>query len=280
MFGKFRNKVKAFKLSLRSKMVISLSLIAAVLFISSAISILEYRKMSNYVSQLIGDNIRSINLTQELSTAVDSYNLGILKAIGYNSISGIPDFDQNKFVADCDSLKNAIAARSTILPLADSVLCSYNNYMQTSMELEEVIQSDFINSREWYFDRLQPVFGELRGDIDMLSAEIFSDLQANSAAFDEGFGRSVIPGAVAIAMGIILVLLLMFFISVYYVSPIYKMLDELENYIDFARKYDYTFDGDDELSQLNAGITEITEENRLLRLRLKKLKENKAEDES
>lgn len=277
MFGRIRNNVRAFSLSMRSKMVISLSLIAAVLLISSAISILEYRRMSNYVSELIEDNIRSINLTQALSSAVDNYNLGILKVIGDDSVSSLPDFDQDKFVADCDSLKNAIAARAAILPLADSVLCSYNAYMEASMEVTDVIKSDFINSREWYFESLQPVYGQLRGDIDDLSNEIFIDLQANSAAFDEGFGRSIIPGAVAIAMGIILVLLLMFFISVYYVGPIYKMLDELDNYISFARKYDYTFDGDDELSRLNEAITEITEENRLLRLRLKKLKENQDE---
>ena len=67
-------------------------------------------------------------------------------------------------------------------------------------------------------------------------------------------------------------LLLLFFILAYYVKPIYKMLDSLDNYRSFNRKYNYTFEGDDELSDLNAGILELTEENSQMRRRLKEIK--------
>ena len=42
--------------------------------------------------------------------------------------------------------------------------------------------------------------------------------------------------------------------------------------------YNYTFDGDDQLSELNAGISELIDENRQLRRRIKDLKN--AQDES
>lgn len=256
---------------MRMKLTLSLSAIAVVLMLSSIISIIEYRRMSNYVSELIADNINSINVAQQLTNVVDEYNLDILTVIGDETISTLPDFDQKAFVAYCDSLKVSMTEKK-LLPLADSVLYSYSAYMLTSLELNDVLLSDFIDSRTWYFDRLQPVFGRLREDIDDLSLAIYNDLEKNSVAFDNGFYRSIIPSAVAVSVGILLVLLLLFFILAYYVKPIYKMLDSLDNYRSFNRKYNYTFEGDDELTDLNAGILELTEENSQMRRRLKEIK--------
>lgn len=271
MFRKIRNRLANFRLSMRMKLTLSLSAIAVVLLLSSIISIIEYRRMSNYVSELIADNINSINVAQKLTNVVDEYNLDILTVIGDETISTLPDFDQKAFVAYCDSLKVSMTEKK-LLPLADSVLYSYSAYMLTSLELNDVLLSDFIDSRTWYFDRLQPVFGRLRGDIDDLSLAIYNDLEKNSIAFDNGFYRSIIPSAVAVSVGILLVLLLLFFILAYYVKPIYKMLDSLDNYRSFNRKYNYTFEGDDELTDLNAGILELTEENSQMRRRLKEIK--------
>ena len=271
MFRKLRNRLANFRLSMRMKLTLSLSAIAVVLMLSSIISIIEYRRMSNYVSELIADNINSINVAQQLTNVVDEYNLDILTVIGDETISTLPDFDQKAFVAYCDSLKVSMTEKK-LLPLADSVLYSYSAYMLTSLELNDVLLSDFIDSRTWYFDRLQPVFGRLREDIDDLSLAIYNDLEKNSVAFDNGFYRSIIPSAVAVSVGILLVLLLLFFILAYSVKPIYKMLDSLDNYRSFNRKYNYTFEGDDELSDLNAGILELTEENSQMRRRLKEIK--------
>jgi predicted PurR-regulated permease PerM len=271
MFRKLRNRLANFRLSMRMKLTLSLSAIAVVLMLSSIISMIEYRRMSNYVSELIADNINSINVAQQLTNVVDEYNLDILTVIGDETISTLPDFDQKAFVAYCDSLKVSMTEKK-LLPLADSVLYSYSAYMLTSLELNDVLLSDFIDSRTWYFDRLQPVFGRLREDIDDLSLAIYNDLEKNSVAFDNGFYRSIIPSAVAVSVGILLVLLLLFFILAYYVKPIYKMLDSLDNYRSFNRKYNYTFEGDDELTDLNAGILELTEENSQMRRRLKEIK--------
>ena len=86
-------------------------------------------------------------------------------------------------------------------------------------------------------------------------------------------GPDIAPGAVAVGVGIVLVFLLLFFITVYYVNPLYKMLDALDNYRSFGRKYNYSFEGDDQLSELNSGIMELTEENRELSRRIKDLRD-------
>ena len=264
--GKIRNRLATWRLSLAAKLTLSLSAIAVILVVSSIISLMEYRRMSSYVSGLIADNINSINVAQKLSEVTDKYNLDILSVIG-DEQALLPTFNQEEFVSRCDSLKKNLTSVS-LLPLADSVMYSYAAYMLTTLEFEDVLLSDFIDSRTWYFDRLQPKFNRLRGDIDALSAGMYNDLKKNSETFERGFYRSIIPGLVAVLAGLILVVLLLFFILAYYVRPINKMLASLGDYRSFGKKYTYNFEGDDQLSELNAGISDLAGENQQLRKRL------------
>ena len=272
MFERFKYWKNSIRLSLKTKMVLALSAIVVVLVLSSVISILEYRRMSNYVSEMIAEDINSINVAQRLANVTDNYNLQILTVIGDESLNSLPDFDQKKFVFYCDSLRSSFTEKQ-MMPITDSVLYSFSAYMLTSLELEQVLQSDFIDSRTWYFERLQPFFNRLRSDIDRLSQAMYDDLQQNSLDFDRGFYRSIVPGFVAVSVGVIQVLLLMFFITTYYVDPLGRMLKGLDDYRSIGRKYENAFDGDDQLAELNEGITELAEENRQLRRRIKLLKE-------
>ena len=113
----------------------------------------------------------------------------------------------------------------------------------------------------------------MRGYLDRMGASMYQELEDNSKTFDSGFFRSIVPGAVAVSVGILLVLLLMFYLLVYYVRPIYGMLDALKEYLGFRRRYTFNFDGNDQLSDLNEQITDLTEENRTLRRRIADLKE-------
>ena len=106
----------------------------------------------------------------------------------------------------------------------------------------------------------------------MLNNAIYDDLKKNSLTFQRGFYRSIIPGAVAVGVGLLLVLMLLFFLLVYYVNPIYRMLAGLNNYRSYNKKYSYSFEGDDQLAELNDGITELTGENQMLRKRVANLR--------
>lgn len=194
-------------MSIRLKLTLALSAIAATLLISSIISVLEYSRMSTYVSDLIAENIKSINASQKLAQLSNDYNLGILAVVGDETTSRLPDFDQDAFMNRCDSIRRSLTSVK-MLPLADSVVYSYSAFMLTSLELQNVISSDFIDSRTWYFDRLQPRYNRLRRDIDNLSGAIYVDLQKNSLTFQRGFYRSIIPGIVAVSVGLLLVVML------------------------------------------------------------------------
>ncbi len=270
-WGKFFKRLKSAKLSMRSKLVLSLLSIAAILLVSSTISVLEYRSMSNYVSELIADDISSINVANRLSDMANQYNLQILESIGEEEEAELPEFDTDYFTSHCDSLRMS-PSTNKIYPMADSVMYSYAAFMLTSKELEDVVSTSFLDTRDWYFSRLQPRFDRLTEDIDRLTDGIYKDLEKNSATFERGFYRSIIPGIVAVGVGLLLVLMLLFFILAFYVNPLYRMLDGLNAYRASDKKYSVRFEGDDQLSELNDGISELAGENQQLRRRIREIR--------
>ncbi len=271
MFRRLVDRLKEFRLTMRMKLTLSLSAIAVTLLVSSVISIMEYYKMSDYVSELIADNIRSVNVAQKLSEVTNRYNLDLLAMIGDDSSKTLPDFHQKEFMGHCDSLRNSLTS-DKMVPLTDSVVYAYSAYMLTSLEINDVMLSDFIDTRTWYFDRLQPKFKRLNHYIDVLNNAIYEDLKKNSLTFQRGFYRSIIPGAVAVGVGLLLVLMLLFFLLAYYANPIYGMLSGLRNYRSLNKRYSFTFEGDDQLAELNDGITELAGENQMLRKRVAHLR--------
>lgn len=259
---------------MRRRLFLGLGSIAAILLLSSVISIVEYRRMSSYVSDLIASNIKSINLSQRLADITQEYDQQMLAVVVMNDISLMPDFNLRYFQAQADSLKSSVTSQKA-LPIVDSVAMSFDRFMKTSLRFDEVFLADTVNTGDWFFGSLQPCYSRFRRDIDALNEAIHEELVNNSEDFDAGFYRSLIPGVVSVAAGILLVILLMYFILVNYVNPICRMSDGVDNYRSMGRRHGYSFDGDDQLANLNSGLTELIEENLELKSRIKILKEER-----
>ena len=266
-------KIFSAKLGIRTKLGLSLSAIAAMLLVSSIISVMMYVRMSSYVTGLMADNIQCINTAQELAALSSSDNLDVLAVIGDDIAVDIPDLRENRFLENCDSLKLALRSPASI-DRVDSVIQSFARYSVTCQELANVLQSDFIDTRSWYFERLQPVYDNLRANIDELNSSIYDDLNRNAGTFERGFYRSIIPAIVAVGVGLLLIVMLFFFLNAYYVTPLYRMLGGLKNYRDMGKRYNMEFDGDDQLAELNSDISDLASENQQLRKRLNAMRQN------
>ena len=230
--------------------------------------------MSDYVSDLIAANIKSLNLSKQLSDVTQEYNHQMLSVVVMNDISIMPKFDLDDFKAQSDSLRNSFTSQ-TALPMVDTVVTSFDRFMKTSLKFDTVFLADTVNTGEWFFGTLQPCYNKFRRDMGVLNEAIYNELQTNSADFDAGFYRSIIPGVVSVGAGLLLILLLMYFTMANYVRPIYKIADGISAYRTFGRRYNYTFDGDDQLAQINEGVTELVEDNMELKARVKALREER-----
>lgn len=272
---KFWKRKSDRKSSIRRKLTLSLGALAMILLLSGIISIIEYRRMSTYVSDLITANIKSINLSQRLADITEEYNHQMLAVVVQNDISRMPDFNLRYFNAQADSLKNSFTME-TALPMVDTVTHSFNVFMAASLKFDEVFLADSVDTGEWFFGTLQPCYNKFRQDMGVLNDMIHSELKKNSSDFDAGFYRSIIPGVVSVGAGLVLIMLLLYFAMLYYVNPIYKIAEGIDSYRNYGRRYGYVFEGDDQLADINAGVTELIEENMEMRKRIQSLRENRS----
>lgn len=257
-----------------TKLNLSFAAIAVVLLISSVITILEYRRMSSYMSSLISNDVHCINIVRSLGDVSSEYNHDILAVIGDGPADKAPDFDAASFKNGCDSLREFISYK-TVLELTDSVECSFATYLQTSRDLDSVVVSDFINTREWYFETLQPRYDKFHNDLDELRSSLYANLHRHTMDFDSGFYRSIIPSSVSVLVALLLVIMLHYFLNSYYTRPLLAIHKALHSYRSYNKKYSCDFEGDDELQEINEGIRELCDENQTLRGRVAQLRKDK-----
>lgn len=264
---KFTKIFRNFHLDMGGKFTVAMASIIALLLVSSLVAALEFRSMSDYVKDKISDNITSINLSSEIAVTMDEYNTNLLSIIGKADSLKRWNFDPTPYQDRMDTLMVLVSERR--LAYSDELSRTYHEFMDESLKLDEVIVSDFKDTRDWYFRELQPKYNEYMRCKDNMNKSIQTDLQANSVSFDDGFYRSLIPTIVSLLTAALLCLLLLFYILVYYATPISRMRRSLDAYLAQNHPYRNQFDGDDSLSALNSGITELADENILLKKRLR-----------
>jgi hypothetical protein len=186
----------------------------------------------------------------------------------------MPSFSREYFMSQSDTLKNAITSKAT-LPMVQKVDASFDRFIETSLKFDEVFRADTVNTGEWFFGTLQPAYNEFNHDMNELNAAIHQELHDNSLNFDAGFYRSIIPGVVCVCAGLLLVMLLLYFTLANYVNPIYKIAEGINSYRSSGKRYGFMMEGEDHLADINAGVTELVEENIELKQRVKNLKEDK-----
>ena len=262
------------KPSIRRKTVFSLGTIAVILVLSGVISILEYRRMSEYVSGVVSANIKSITLSRQLSDITQEYNHQMLSVVLDDDLKNMPQFDKDYFMSYSDTLKNSITSPTT-LPVVQKVDSSFVNFIETSQRFEDVFRAENVKTGIWFFETLQPAYNEFCHDMTELNTALHQELQDNSVHFDVTFYRSIIPGVICVCAGLLIVLLLMYFIIANYVNPMYRIAEGLDAYKSTGKRYGYMMDGDDHLADINAGVSEIIEENIELKHRVKNLKEDR-----
>ena len=260
--------------SLRKKVYLSLGALTMILLLSGVLSILEYRRVSSYVSDLIASNINSIVLSQRLSDLTQEHNHQMLSVVVLNDISLMPEFNDMPFMSVADSLRTTFTSQNA-QPMLDTVVTSFNDFVKTSKKFDEVFLADTVNTGEWFFSTLQPRYNSLIQDLGKLNELIHQDLKENSENFDAGFYRSIIPGVVSVCAGLLLIFPLLYFTMSNYVKPIYRISEGIDSYRQSSRRHAYTMDGDDQLSNINTGVTELIEENLQLKHRLKAIREER-----
>ena len=251
-------------MAIKRKIAKGFVVIGTILLVSSAISIYEFIRMRDTVSSLINDNISAINTTRQLLEVTDEYNFNLLEGLGDEHwLLNLKDKDDNRFSDHLSDVREKFTTENE-REYADSVLYAYTSYIWIMNDAPQVWHGDYAGRRNWYFNRLHPVYMQLRNYLQKLTLTSQQALADNSLTMTESFYRSIMPGVVAVIMGIILVFLFNYFINFYFVNPLLKISEGISSYITRKKSYTVVIDNDDELKEMNENVRELIETNKKL----------------
>ena len=251
-------------MAIKRKISLGFVVIGTILLVSSAISIYEFIRMRNNVANLINDNIAAINTAKALQEVSDEYSFNLLEALGdESSLLILRDKDDNRFSEYLTDIRDNFTTEQE-KQYADSVLFAYTSYIIIMNEAPTVWQGDYAGRRSWYFNKLHPVYMKLRGYLQKLSLTSQEALTENSITMTDSFYRSIMPGVVAVMVGLVLVMLFNYFINFYFVNPVQKISMGLSDFLYRKRSYNIVVDTDEELQDLNENVKELVELNKKL----------------
>jgi len=252
-------------MGLRKKISLGFVVIGAILFLSSIIAIFEFNRIRHSVTDLMKDNINSINTSRMLLELTDEYNFMLLSSVimdsTLNSAEVVYDDRFEKYIG---SIKSQFASEVEIAT-ADSLSVAYKRYLAEISLASDIMRLSVTERKEWYNNKLMPVYKNLRNYKRQLGLLTQGALAKNTAGLQEGFYRSIMPGIIAVAAGILLVFLFNYFINLYFISPILLISRGLKSYKEFNKSYTVLFDNDDELQDLNGEIKTLIEEHKNLK---------------
>jgi len=252
-------------MGIRKKISLGFVVIGVILFFSSVISVFEFNRMRYSVSNLMRDNINSINTSRMLLEITDEHNFTLLsKVIQDSSINSTEILSDARFDKYIISIKKNFTSPSEIA-IVDSLTLTYYNYLTVLSNAPKILLQDVKSRNDWYTKELQPVYYNLRTYKKKLGLLTQHALTKNTEELQAAYYRSIMPGIIAVGAGLMLVLLFNYFINLYFISPLLLISKGIKNYKDYKKTYNVQFDNDDEIQDLNGEIKGLIDENKNLK---------------
>lgn len=257
---------KKIKLGVRSKIYTASLVIIMMLFLSGGMAFFELGRMNRYISDFISNSILSVDLTRNLLNTSERYHSDLFRQIGGDGLLARPEtIPAEEFEAGIDRLYRILASDKE-RQMADSVRYAYSAYMQVSLEIESVWLRPQEERTDWYFNRLQTVYLKLRSYLQRLSDTSQNAITDSYNSLQDTYYRSIMPGVVANAASIVLILLFNYFLMHYMIQPVLRMSRGIRDYRQSGKSYDVRFDyGGDQIQTMNEEIKEIIDENKTIK---------------
>ncbi len=252
---------------LKRKISLGFVIVGFILLLSSLIAVFEFVTMKRSIEKLVKDDIAAINTSRLMMEVTDEFNYALLETMGdssYTDMSQFPNIrEDDRFINYVDNIRDNFTTERERL-MADSVRYAYVAYANILEESRDLWNLEYYEKRQWYFQRLYPVYTQLRGYIKDLNSASQDALRENTEALSEGFYRSLMPCVVAVGIGIILLFLFNYFLNYYFFNPIVKINRGMKTYKNSRKVYDYSFSTGDEMEDLNENVKDLLREHKHL----------------
>ncbi|MDX9770773.1 MAG: MCP four helix bundle domain-containing protein [Tenuifilaceae bacterium] len=244
------------KKSLKLKILAGFMLLIALLTVAGAVSVVEFLKLSRSVNALIEDNYKTIEVTRTMLESLERTDSGVLlyllgeKEEGRKIIaSASATFDQA-----LDAATNNITEANE-----DSYISIISDkYEQFSIKLNKTLSNNYHGgAMGWYHGEIYQSFLNVKHAVDELMSLNQSSMYEEATILKEKSHRAIMPGIVAIVGALVFSLLLSFFISKYYITPLSSLSDAIKTFTPRESQLRSNIKSEDEIKKIEVEVNNL-----------------------
>ena len=239
-------------MGIRQKIRLGFFALGLLLFFSGLMSYFELNKLSNSTRNMLDASLKNMELSKEMLDAVQDQNTALLQIM----VTGSAEYDSLLFAGRA---KFDAAIREAKISIRD--LRGLDSIYAANVQYTGVINNFFDNRAKtgrsdmnWFVGVYKTSYYDLTGSIKNFMVSSQSVMDAKTAQLESNAYRAIMPGIIALAIAIIIIVMFSYFIDLYYVRPVLKITEGLHNYLNSKIPFKITMEGRDEVHKLKEYI--------------------------
>ncbi|MBN1131694.1 MAG: MCP four helix bundle domain-containing protein [Bacteroidales bacterium] len=244
------------KRKLKYKILGGFGLLIAMLILAGTVSIIEFMKLSKDVNALIEDNYKTILAAKSMLEALEREDSGILLLLLGQWDDGriILDSADNKFMTALDNAgKNITEPREDIY--IEKIRESYQIYH--SKWQRPIVDTDKQGDINWYEQDMHKSFLEVKSAVNDLMILNQTSMYKEASLLKEKSRRAIMPGIVSIVAALVFSIILNYFITKNFISPLNQMVDAVREVGPGNKVMKTDISSEDELKLLENEINKL-----------------------
>ena len=243
--------------SIHTKILFSFLLLILMLLTAGIMSVIEFHRMGTSVHDVLNNNYQSVESAKTMLDAVEREDSGILTWMLGNRNEG------ETIIAHSDSLmQTAIkAAKKNSTEKGEDVIIEkiVEEYGKYQAAIHKIATSDGnINTQKTiYADEAAKYLLLSKDAINALMTLNQDHIYQRSEQLIQNSQRAMTPGIVSIVAALLFALLLNFFILVYFIKPIKRIIAEMQAFYPEKNIIDCKIKSKDEIKKLESEINNL-----------------------
>jgi methyl-accepting chemotaxis protein len=246
------------KKKLKLKILAGFMLLVALLMVAGTVSIIEFIKISRSVNALIEDNYKTIEASKTMLEALERSDSGILLILLGERDGGREILKSAELQFD----KAFKVAQNNITETNEDkyieIIGNFYNILKDKIEIT-LDSRNKIGDMGWYHREVYQSFLDVKHAVDELMSLNQNSMYEEATILKEKSHRAIMPGIVAIAGALVFSLMLSFFISRYYVSPLTELSEAIKNYHPREKFIKTNIRTEDEIKKIEVEVNNLIE---------------------
>lgn len=247
-------------MNIRKKIFLGCAVVAFIMFLAGIAISFEMQRIRSSVSIVVSENVKSMNEAHNMQYFLYSQNMTVFSYMAEKQDSLLLHIDAYaaQYEASYSEAQNRVTVEGE-QQILDSINLCYSDYKQALNTLVRIAKT---GRQDWFVQ----YYSDLKKNYDrilQLTYRLFlvnqSAVENNSLLMNDNYYRMIMPAIIAILACIFLIFLLNYFISVYFISPMEKVMKGLNAFTSTRIPYNINIDTGDEIAALNSEVKKLTE---------------------